>query len=163
MATYDKLATTTLGSNTAQITFSSIDQTYTDLVLIINYKLNAANGNVLVRCNGDTGNNYNYNTMYNNGASVGSGWGNAFSGLLVGGVVSNSVDESVITLQLQSYANTATYKTGSARGNDAVSSVDRTGCMWKSTAAINSLTILNNASNQFLTNSMFTLYGIKAA
>lgn len=163
MATYDKLATTTLGSNTATITFPSIDQTYTDLILIINYKLNNANGNILVRCNGDTGNNYNYNSMFNNGASVGATWGNTFSGLLVGGVVANSVAESIIILQINSYANTTTYKTGSARGNDAADAVDRTGCMWKSTAAINSLTILNNAGNQFLTNSMFTLYGIKAA
>ena len=33
-ATYEKIATTTLGSNTASTTFSSISGAYTDLVLI---------------------------------------------------------------------------------------------------------------------------------
>jgi hypothetical protein len=39
-ATYEKIATTTLGSAQADITFSSISGAYTDLVII--YTLNAA-------------------------------------------------------------------------------------------------------------------------
>lgn len=163
MATYDKLATTTLGSDTGTITFSSIDQTYTDLILIMNCKINTSGGNCWVRVNGDTSSNYIYNGMYNSGSSVAAAYNSSTAnGLLVGAINSWDTNESVYTLQINSYANTTTYKTGSSRGNNPSVSVDRTASLWKSNAAINSLTIRNSDGNSFVTGSMFTLYGIKA-
>jgi hypothetical protein len=164
MPTYDRLATTTLGSNTATITFSSIDQTYTDLILIMSCSINTSGGNCWVRVNGDTSSNYAYNGMFNNGSTVSGAVGSSTAnGLLVGGISNWDTNESIFILQINSYANTTTYKTGSSRGNNPSSSVDRTGSLWKSTAAINSLLIRNGDGNLFLTGSKFTIYGIKAA
>jgi hypothetical protein len=164
MPTYDKLATTTLGSTTATITFSSIDQTYTDLILVMSCRINASGGNCWVRVNGDTSSNYAYTGMYNNGATIsGAVNGSTNEGLLVGSLLTWDTNESILILQINSYANTTTYKTGSGRGNNPSSSVDRSGSLWKSTAAINSLTIRNSSGNSFLTGSIFTIYGIKAA
>ena len=164
MATYDRLATTTLTSTTATITFSSINQTYTDLILVMSCSINTAGGNCWVRVNGDTGSNYAYNAMYNSGSSVlGTVNGSTALGLLAGCLVGWDTNETIIILQINSYANTTTYKTGSSRGNNPSTAVDRSGSLWKSTAAINSLTILNGSGNSFLTGSKFTIYGIKAA
>jgi hypothetical protein len=102
--------------------------------------------------------------MFNNGGTVsGAVNGSTAHGLLVGGIANWDTNESIFILQINSYANAATWKTGSSRGNNPSSSVDRTGSLWKSTAAINSLTIRNGDGNSFLTGSIFTIYGIKAA
>ena len=52
MATYDRLATTTLGSNTATITFSSIDQTYNNLqIMFSGVTITTAGNQILVYFN----------------------------------------------------------------------------------------------------------------
>jgi hypothetical protein len=55
------IATTTLGSSTATITFSSISSAYTDLVLVTQNYMNGSQANLFIQVgNGsiDTGANY---------------------------------------------------------------------------------------------------------
>jgi len=56
-ATYEPIATTTLGSAAATITFSSIPATYTDLVIVFAGTA-TANLNPLMSFNSDSGTNY---------------------------------------------------------------------------------------------------------
>lgn len=51
------LATTTLGSATASVTFGSIPSGYRDLVLVMESAI-SSNGQMSFRFNGDTGSNY---------------------------------------------------------------------------------------------------------
>jgi hypothetical protein len=55
--TYEPIATTTLGTAAASITFSSIPATYTDLRLVVMCKL-LAHQLLMFRFNSDTGSNY---------------------------------------------------------------------------------------------------------
>ena len=73
-STYTPIATNTLGSAQASVTFSSISGSYTDLVLIINAGTSdASEQDCLIRVNGDTGSNYSATYMYGTGSSAASG------------------------------------------------------------------------------------------
>jgi hypothetical protein len=69
-ATYEKIATTTLGSNSATIEFTSISGTYTDIVLILSAKASGGNMDAWIQFNGDTGTNYSMTTLRANGSTV---------------------------------------------------------------------------------------------
>lgn len=61
--TYDILATTTLSGSVNTFTFSGISNAYTDLRLVCNLELNGQ-GNLLMRCNGNTGTNYVWQNVH---------------------------------------------------------------------------------------------------
>jgi len=60
------------------------------------------------------------------------------------------------------YANTTTYKTFLVRGANTAGNIDADVGLWRSTAAINSVTVLIG-SGSLSSGSTFTLYGIAAA
>jgi hypothetical protein len=60
------------------------------------------------------------------------------------------------------YANTTTFKTHISRSNNSSNFVMATVGLWRSTAAITSITLLTNTADTFSVGSTFTLYGIKA-
>ena len=157
-ATYEKIATTTLGSATATVTLSSIPATYTDLVLIINGTIVGADGGNLVRYNGDTGNNYSYTQMYGTGSATASNRDSNISNMQLGR--QGSVQSTSI-INVQNYSNTTTYKTAIARGNNTGGIVTAQVGLWRNTAAITSIAVSNESGN-FNTGCTFTLYGIKA-
>jgi len=64
--TYEPIATTTLSTATASVTFSSISGTYTDLRLVI-FALGATSDYPYVEINSDTGTNYSKTVLYENG------------------------------------------------------------------------------------------------
>jgi len=163
------IQTQVLGSNQSSVTFSSIPTTYTDLVLVCNHG-NTSAGTVLYLQVGngsvDTGSNYSNTNLYGNGSSAYSNrqaenWIRLNSG--DGNDSINSGNISVINLM--NYANTNTYKTflfrdsaaGSGRGVSAEVG------LWRSTAAINTLTLTSYSGGSILAGSTFTLYGIANA
>jgi hypothetical protein len=70
--TYEPIATNTLSSAVASVTFSSISSAYTDLVLVVNgtsasagdFSLQVGNGSI------DTGTNYSMTALYGNGSTA---------------------------------------------------------------------------------------------
>ena len=68
-ATYTPIATTTLGSATGAVTFSSIPSIYTDIVLVCNDIRNGA-AVTAIQLNGDTGTNYSQTLVAGNGTSA---------------------------------------------------------------------------------------------
>jgi hypothetical protein len=58
VSAYTALANVTLGSSAASVTFSSISQSYRDLVLVITATTSAVD-NAFIRFNSDSGSNYN--------------------------------------------------------------------------------------------------------
>jgi hypothetical protein len=164
-ATYDCIATTTLGSAAATVTFTSISGSYTDLVLVANFG-NSAAAYPYLRFNADTGSNYSTTDLYGNGSSAGSaresGGNKIWASLDV--PTATGIENNLI-IQIQNYSNSTTYKTAISRFNNAASGTSITVGLWRNTSAITSLTL--DASNSgvardYTTNSTFTLYGIKA-
>lgn len=173
-STYTKIATTTLGSAAASYTFSSIPSTYTDLVLVmVAATTNTSSTFPYMRFNGDSNTNYSGTELYGNGTSAASardtnrarGW----IGFDVS--ISNTVGDSVSTVNLMNYSNSTTYKTWLSRSNRASSALDYSGTdaivgLWRNTSAITSIEIRNSRGDidyNFAAGSTFTLYGIAAA
>ena len=159
-ATYEPIATTTLGSATSGVTFNSIPSTYTDLILITNAK-NDNNGGIKIRFNNDSGSNYSYTRIQGDGSSPSSDRTTNSDGIEFGYLIAGNWAMNII--QIQNYSNSTTYKTlineakcGNANPNATVF-VE----LWRSTSAINKIQIDN--SQQFQTGSTFTLYGVKSA
>jgi hypothetical protein len=162
-STYTPIATTTLGSSATSYTFSSIPSTYTDLVLVIQTQwTTSGNSDCGLRFNGDTGSNYSRTYVEGNGTSATSGRGSNENIMYITGYFSNTISTQIF--QIMNYANTTTYKTAINResSNPSDSNVGAKVGLWRSTAAINSVTIIG-ASKTFAAGSTFTIYGIAAA
>lgn len=160
-ATYVPIASTTLSSNLFQIEFSSIPNTYTDLVLVL-HPVNYSNGNMSIRFNGDTGNNYSRTAIGSAGGSALSGRVSNFSSVAwdyIGSGI-NGVGGPVIA-HIMSYANTNFFKTVLGSGGHASLGVDRTVSTWRSTSAISSIWV--TGPSNFAAGTVVSLYGIKAA
>jgi len=154
--TYEAIATTTVSSQTSY-TFSSIPSTYTDLVIIFGGVASAVD-TMAFRFNGDTGSNYSDTVIRGNGTNAAS---NRRSNETVGYYGTPSTSQSTVIGNIFNYANTITYKTSIGRGNAADTQVESRVTLWRSTAAINSVTILCGGGST-LTGTL-SLYGIKAA
>ena len=161
--TYEKIATTTLGSTVASTTFTSISGSYTDLVLVCNYGVSVSNRNSYIQFNSDTGTNYSMTQMLGNGTTATSiRYSNLNQVFLTDSAMSTSNDGNACLVNIQNYSNTTTYKTFLIRQNRANSYVETTVGMWRNTGAITSILISSSGAN-LLSGSTFTLYGILKA
>jgi len=158
--TYQAIATQTLGSAAASVTFSSISGTYTDLRLIIVGGFAGGLDDLLVRVNSDSGTNYSRTFIYGNGTSAVSGRSSSNNGYYIAGL---NGAQSVSKWDFMNYSNSTTYKTVLVRSDAADWAAFATVGLWRSTAAITSMSIANGSAGNFNSGTSFTLYGIKAA
>ena len=164
-ATYDCIATTTLGASTSSVTFTNIPQTYTDLVVIFTGTNTTATLAMTgeVDINGDGGNNYS-STWINTSDVSGRGVGN--NGGYIGAL--NRSGKSWYVLNFINYSNTTTFKSWiscwATMGGEAPDSGRIIG-MWRNTSAITQLNFNRPAgeSGSFDAGCTWSLYGIKAA
>jgi len=162
--TYEAISTTTLGSNTASVTFSSIPSTYTDLVVVMNGGCTAAES-IGIRFNSDSGSNYSSTILAGSGSSASSGRNSSQTGMVTAtnGYWTNDLNSNSI-LFVQSYANTNVYKTALSRSNNAGIGLDAIVGLWRSTSAINTIYLYGFYSgHSFKSGSTFSLFGVKAA
>jgi hypothetical protein len=160
--TYEPIATTTLGSAAASYTFSSIPSTYTDLVLVAVTKNSVVTVNgIFIRYNGDTASNYSTTFLYGNGTSAVSSRASSQTQAQIGW--DGSTDFVPTIINIQNYSNATTYKTALSRSNEPSSRVAAWVSLWRSTAAVTSITLTAESPANFAIGSTFTLYGIKAA
>ncbi len=158
-ATYDKIATQTISTSTATLTFSSIATTYTDRVLVCNIIDTGINVTAIQVGTGslDTGSNYSDTRFYGDGSSTGSARDSAATYMYLG---TTSSSRAVQIYNFQNYANTTNRKTVVAKISDNGYRVGAGVGLWRSTAAINTIKIFGGSN---WNGSTFTLYGIKAA
>lgn len=159
------IATNTLTANASTVSFSSIPQTYTDLVLVISaYSTGSGNDNIGLVINGDSGSNYSWTRMYGTGSATGSTRSTSQNQIGQGTFGVGSSNYSPVFYNLMNYSNTTTNKTVLGRANDSATQVTALVGLWRSTAAITSITLNLYASGaNYGTGSTFTLYGVKAA
>lgn len=150
------IATTTLASATANVTFSSIVGTYRDLTLIIQGSTTGA-ANVRMRFNGDTGSNYSF--VYLAGGASTTASGITTQDWMYGNYYANwETAQANIIVNFFDYAQTDKHKTVLIRANAATTYTEAITGRWPSTSAIT--TILVNASGQFSAGTTFSLYGV---
>lgn len=162
-STYEPIATQTLGSTAANVTFSSIPSTYTDLVLIIAARNTTATYTATIRLNGDSGANYSSTQLYGDGSSAGSNRDTSRTSIDNIYAASSADAANVFSstnVSIMNYNNATTYKTVLSRSNLSIQVAASVG-LWRSTSAITSVGIFS--ATTFATGSTFTLYGIKAA
>ena len=161
-ATYDKIEARTLGSASTSVTFSTIPATYTDIVIVAAGTISSGAPSTYIRLNGDTGSNYSHTYLTGDGSSATSSRASSQTSMLVtyNGAIAASPNTNI--LQVMNYANTTTNKTVLSRANQAQYGTDAVVGLWRSTAAINSITFITGGTG-FAIGSTFTLYGIKAA
>lgn len=158
--TYEPISTQTLGTATSTITFSSIPATYTDLILITIGFAGADYYNV--QFNSDSGTNYSRTLLFTSGASAESAR-NSNIAQVYGTTGTSSTNLGTSIHHINNYSNTTTNKTVIRRGGlDNTVSPQLEAGLWRSTAAINTITLTAGSGN-FGIGSTFTLYGIKAA
>lgn len=162
-ATYEPIATASGTGSSTTITFASIPQTYTDLVII------AANIDVQIddmgaRLNQDSGSNYSRTRITGNGTTPESFRNSNLSKVYFGYKDGTASTQTYGILNLMNYSNSTTYKTGLARYSTYSSGYATMAevYLWRSTAAITRIDIDSGNAN-FSTNCKFTLYGIAAA
>jgi len=164
--TYEPIATTTLGSASTSITFSSIPGTYTDLRLVLVMNGSSATLRPRFYFNTDTGTNYSYVVIRGNGTAAAAEVSNNDNRILFSGSVLNpsTTIPSFYTADIFSYSG-ATNKTvlcsASLDANGSGGTAQTTG-LWRSTAAINQIVITSDAPT-YAIGTRATLYGIEAA
>jgi hypothetical protein len=164
--TYVALDKVTVVTATPSITFTNISQEYTDLVLVLSGTKTGAGGEgIALRVgNGslDTGSNYSDTILWGNGSSPGSARTTSqnrsrityYAGWIAGVF-------PVDTLHFNNYSNTTTYKTILSRASTASQGVDATVSLWRSTSAINTISVYPFADS-FDVGTTASLYGIRA-
>lgn len=166
--TYEPISTTTLSTATATVTFSSIPQTYTDLVLIVSGTMSASGNTVYARLNGDSGANYSQTYLGGTGSASFTGRSsNNTAGCGLGGYqLGYTTNIFNIVANFQYYSNTTSHKTVLSNFADSTIPGGATETLinlWRNTSAITSIEVRPNTSHNFNSGSTFTLYGIKAA
>ncbi len=165
---YESIASTTLSSSQATITFSSIPSTYKHLQVRA-MMFGSTNGvdAPYLRFNGDTGSNYSFHTLLGESAAARAQNATSTSSINIGGFWFGliGVNPNVSVIDILDYADTAKYKTTKTftGQNDGATygSIGLGSGSWRNTSAINSITILNSGSTNFTQYSSFALYGIK--
>jgi len=170
MATYNLIATTTVGSGGAStIVFSGIPQTYTDLMMVMSIRTSRASvaDYAAVSFNSSTS-SFSLRVLSGSGSAASSAfYTSSPDSRIVGQVVGNSSTASVFSngsLYIPNYtsSNYKSYSLDATRENNTSGNEMGFGAgLWSDTAAITSVTITSWGSATLLEYSSATLYGIK--
>jgi hypothetical protein len=167
--TYTLIASSTVGAGGAtNVTFSSIPQTYTDLLICLSARDNIAAGihNLSLQFNG-SGSGYSGKFLYGNGsaaASEPSGRSDFLQGTFANGTTSTSNTFTNFQVYIPNYTS-SNYKSVSIDGvqeNNGTAGNDfMSASIWSNTAAITSIAWDEIDSGTLSQYSSFYLYGIK--
>ena len=164
-STYEKIATNTLGSSAASVTFSSISGAYTDLVLVMNVRNTDSNRYGLLRFNSDTGSNYSVTVLAGTSAGVVSYRNsNGFSMYInyTDPLPTAASTFAQFNINLNNYSNTTTFKSMLGRVANSATATEALVGLWRNTSAISNIQIFCDGGS-YTAGSTFTLYGILKA
>lgn len=159
--TYTPIASQTLATSAASVTFSSIPQDYRDLVLVVKASVDTADRYSRATFNGDSGSNYSYVKMMGNGSST---FSNAATNTFMAfgyGQGFDTTGNQILQLQIMDYSATDKHKSCLERWDDASGETVAGAHRWANTSAITTINIFLNAGT-FQSGSVFSLFGIAA-
>lgn len=168
--TYTLIASNTLGSNTGTVTFSSIPNTYTDLILKVSIRASIAQVNALLRIyfNGNGSSSlFSNRNLTGNGSTASSAsdsslWGSDV--IIVNGASATASTYGNAEVYIPSYTvaqNKPISGFGAGENNATTGYLGVAAGLWRSTSAITSISITNAFGGNMLSGSSFFLYGIK--
>ena len=167
--TYRPIARQTLASTATSVTFNSIPNTYTDLVVVCNNLfVSSGTPNLRMQFNSDTGSNYSVTLVEAMGGTPYSRRQSSITGIDFGYYnylypISTSDYPNNGIINIMNYNNSLTYKTVLARTGSSYTGTTLNVGTWRNTAPITSVTIANSTpAVTFNVGSTFSLYGIKA-
>jgi hypothetical protein len=165
-ATYEPIATTTLGSAAATISFTSITSAYTDLVIVVsNIKSSGSAATFTMQFNSDTGSNYSITRLSGDGSSpVSSRTTSQTQIALTNGTNLSTTVPSMLIINVFSYAG-STNKTILSQyigERSGAGQLNATVGLYRSTTAISSIQFATNSPN-IAADTTVTLYGILKA
>jgi hypothetical protein len=168
-STYEPIATTTVVSNAANITFSSISSAYTDLKIILVIKGDSAtNQDLNVQFNSNTAGNYSTTALYANGATFSSYQQTSTTSIIAATAVFPNLTRGdyrgFATIDVFSYSGSSN-KTllGSGYNNqNGAGFVSQQVGLWRNTSVINTIK-LYPGSGTFATGDTAAIYGILKA
>lgn len=163
------ISTQVLASTAATVTFSSIPQTYKHLQLRITNRDSGAvtvNYMAYMWLNGDNAANYSYHELTGSGTAVTS---SATTGQPSGIAISSPGNSNTTGIfgsaivDVLDYTSTSKYKTWRSLTGavGASKTIELNSSLWRSTAAVTSLTIQSSGSGS-VAGSRFSLYGVPA-
>lgn len=168
--TYEPISTISIQSDSSSIVFNNIPSTYTDLIAQISYANSTASYGIGVQFNLDTASNYSETFLYGTGTSAlfarysSQTWAylNAY------GVTATTTiaTPAIVNATFFNYSNTninKSFLSASSGSGAAGNGLDRVVGLWRSTAAINSITFLAAPSGNLKSGTIISLYGMKAA
>jgi len=162
-STYTPIATYT-STGVTTLSMTSIPSTYTDIILVIKGQIDQ---NVYYKINGDTGSNFSQTTLYGTGSGSGasSRETSLSTGIYLGDYIGNPMASTgaMAIVQFLNYSNTTTYKTSLYRMDNAGTGTQAGVGLWRSTSAINEVSVNSSTTNGIVSGTTFTLYGIAAA
>ena len=164
-ATYEPIATTTLGSAAANITFSSIPATYTDLRLVIVYDMSSvATMRMLFNNDSILSTNTSCTRLNGNGSTVTSSRATNTGAVDVSPSMSSGFWR-LTEIDIFSYAGNTnkTFLAKTSADNNGSGNMFTVVGLWRDTSAVNKLVFGWSGSQTFSTGTTATLYGIKAA
>ena len=165
--TFTLIQAVTVGSGgSADITFSSIPGTYTDLVVKFSGRTTTGSfPDGRLQFNNDTGSNYNWRNLYGSGSAAGSNNGGTTTSIAFGTLVGSSETANTFTsseIYIPNYAGS----TQKSVSSDSVTENNATTAymailagLWTSTSAITSIKLTTSAT-AFAQYSTAYLYGI---
>jgi hypothetical protein len=161
--TYTLIDSVTLTTE-ATVTFTSIPQTFGDLVLVVNQSSPSGAKGTKVYFNGDSGSNYFNLYMGGTSASTASSIVYGSTSILTGGYItaSNVGVPMFVISQIMDYSATDKHKSVLSRSNTPTGSnsgVVAWAGRWANTSAITSILI---SDGNWAVGSTFYLYGIEA-
>jgi hypothetical protein len=163
---YESIATTTLGTTTATITFSSIPATYKHLQVrgIINTNAGTNNWGFRIRLNSDTGSSYTHHNLRGDGANPSAeGYANQSYMYLDRAAPTDANIFGGVVIDFLDYTNTNKYTTMrglAGQDRNGAGQISLNSGLWMNTAAVTTLTFTLE-SGSFITYSSLALYGIK--
>jgi hypothetical protein len=152
--TYELIESVTLATTASSVTFSSITQSYSDLVLVAN-QLHGADGYTFLRFNGDATSSYSLVLMRGNGSS-------AFSSSTT--TTQFEINQSAYTsffniVQIMGYSETDKNKSILSRGDNSAENAIAYAARWANNAAITSISV-NAGGSSYISGSTFKIFGI---
>lgn len=166
--TCELIAKSVLGSNAANVDFTSIPSTYTDLLVVASARSTTGTTQLTVAFNNSSA-DYTFRTLQSDGASVYSYTQSAFGFNNVGYLPTSSSTSNTfgnMELHFPNYAgssNKSVSITAAQETNAASAWMFTSAGLWSQTAAINRLTFAVYGGVDLASGSSFYLYGITKA
>ena len=158
----------TLGTAQANIEFTSIPSTFTDLVVLISARNSQTDpADIYAQFNADNGTNYSFRRLFGTGSATASdSAASSATAFRIGRSIGSSYTSNTFSncsFYIPNYTG-STAKSGSSdqvEENNATTSLQLiTACLWSGTAAITSIKLQNLGGSDFAIGTTMSLYGI---